>query len=106
MATGRIFPTPVREEPDEARKRERKGRGSMRAAAPAMGWGRTKLLRQGSSGGRVNGAGWLAGGGYKTGTGGIGFFRRGGLGGGEEEKHKTTENPPPPPGGGGVAHTT
>ena len=60
MATGRIFPTPVREEPGEARKRERKGRGSMRAAAPAMGWGRTKLLRQECSGGRLNGAVWLA----------------------------------------------
>src|SRR2546422_1423985 len=37
MATGRIFAAPPREEPDPAGNRERKGRGSMRAAAPAMG---------------------------------------------------------------------
>ena len=56
MATGRIFPTPVREEPGETRKREREGRGSMRATAPAMGWGRTNLLRQECSGETLKGA--------------------------------------------------
>ena len=60
MATGRIFPTPPREKPDQAGNRERKGRGSMRAAAPAMGWGRTNLLRRECSEGTLKGAVWLA----------------------------------------------
>src|SRR2546425_12263810 len=98
MATGRIFPAPPREEPDPAGNRERKGRGSMRAAAPAMGWRRADLLQEGCSGGGLKGAGWVAGGGYKMVTRRIGFSSRWAYPL-QRRKHRTTGLPSEPLGG-------
>jgi len=88
MATGRIFPAPPREEPDQAGKREGKGAGVDESGGPRDGMGEDESPPAGMLRGNVERSGMgrvrRLQSGYKENR----FFRSVGL---RRGKHETTE---------------
>src|SRR2546430_10636069 len=97
MATGRIFPAPPREEPDQAGKREGKGAGVDESGGPRDGMGEDEAPAAGMLRGEGEWSGMARVRGVQDGYEGNRVFQSVGLRrGGDEDKPTTDIHPPIP----------